>query len=46
MVFFESREGMLTSDLAKGAFIKDVRPTPPRGSENPDKTGRGGGRGG
>ena len=28
--------------LAKGAFTKDVRPTPPRGGlENPDKTGRG-----
>ena len=33
--------------LSKGAFTKDVRPTPPRGgSENPDKTGLGGGRGG
>ena len=33
--------------MPKGAFTKDVRPTPPRGgSENPDKTGLGGGRGG
>ena len=31
----------------KGASIKDVRPTPPRGGlAKPDKTGCGGGRGG